>query len=340
MTEKKNIENSENDESNAIEIDTKTNTFAWIDDFILSDEEINNMSSPEWLYPNLIIKGHVVAIVAPPNGGKTTLMMHIASKLAESVKVIYVNADVSSTDAIHYMQIAKDKGFKLLLPDIVLGKSINDIGKKLEEMASDENDYSNIVIIIDTLKKMTDIINKNISKKLYQLFRSLSGKGVTIILLGHTNKHKVDGKDVFEGTGDLRADVDELIYLDSSKNNSSEITISTKPDKVRGSFEPITFIIDGNRNVSQTGNYTDVSKLNEYDSKLKDEASIIEAINTAIDTGNSIQSDIIKYCQDKYSLGKRSVKRVLDYFTNNDNPLWLSERGATNNRIIYKKIIE
>ncbi len=55
------------------------------------------------------------------------------------------------------------------------------------------------------------------------------------MLLAHANKHRdAEGDLIYEGTGDLRADVDELIYLEKQYDEVAGIsTISTYPDKVR-----------------------------------------------------------------------------------------------------------
>jgi hypothetical protein len=37
----------------------------------VSMDEASQFCDPEWIYENLIIKGHVIVIPAEPNGGKT-----------------------------------------------------------------------------------------------------------------------------------------------------------------------------------------------------------------------------------------------------------------------------
>ena len=69
------------------------------------------------------------------------------------------------------------------------------------------------VIIFDTLKKCGDLMSKKGTADLMQFFRNLSGLGATVVLLAHTNKHKQDGKFVFEGVGDIRNDCDDMVFL-------------------------------------------------------------------------------------------------------------------------------
>ena len=116
--------------------------------------------------------------------------------------------------------------------------------KKLKELSKMEADLHDVVIFLDTLKKCVDVINKSQAKDFYKVLRRLSARGTTIVVASHTNKRKEDdGKYMFEGTGDLKADFDELIYIEHKKGILIN-TVTTYPDKVRGLFKPITFTIN------------------------------------------------------------------------------------------------
>ena len=72
----------------------------WTQEFELSKEEADAIADPEWIIPNLIISGHIVLIPAEPNGGKTTIMFHLAGQMvSEGYNVFYVNSDISGGDA-------------------------------------------------------------------------------------------------------------------------------------------------------------------------------------------------------------------------------------------------
>jgi len=315
---------------------TCQNHLDWTKAFTVSQDDMDKIAAPEWLYDNLIIKGHVHAIVAPPNGGKTTILMHIAEILANKIQVYYVNADVSAADAKAYYNQAESAGFTILFPDMKIGQSMKDVVNNLIEMNKTNQEYSNTLFIFDTLKKMTDVINKRHAKELYSTLRGLSAKGMTVVLLGHTNKHKVDGRDIYEGTGDLRADVDNLIYLVPQKNNNGSMTVSTDPDKKRGNFKPITFEISAERVVSQV-DFVDTLEINKFHSLLQKDKLYINAILDCLSKNIKIQSKIIENCQHEYGVGKSSTQRVLDYFSTGQNKLWNKERETEhNNRITYK----
>ena len=294
---------------------TEVTDFDWVDKLELSLEEAEKISAPEWIVENLVIRGHVHVFPAEPNGGKTTIFLHLAGEMViDGYKVFYVNADTSGGDAKSMVIEAHERGFKLLLPDLT-GGSMNDIVDKLRSMNEATVDFSNVVFIFDTLKKMTDVINKARAKELYKLLRSLSGKGMTIILLAHTNKYKDEnGKPIFEGTGDLRADVDELIYLIPQHHDDGSMTVSTDPNKVRGTFIPITFEIDSDRNVALNDEYVDTAKNNIAAEKIIKDMQYIQVINEALGQGLTSQKEIIASCKGQ-GIGRRTVLRVLSAYS-------------------------
>jgi hypothetical protein len=311
---------------------------SWAKKLMMTDEEANKISSPEWAYKNLIIKGHLIAIPAEPNGGKTTIFLHVSAELVKcGYKVFYINADVSGTDAKLMHEQAKDASIHLLVPDFK-SSSMKKIVEDLEKFNSDEADFSGAVFIFDTLKKMTDVIQKKQAKELYTLLRSMTAKGATIVLLAHTNKYKnTDGTPIFEGTGDLRSDVDELIYLIPEKHADGSMTVSTSPDKVRGAFVPISFEISANRMVKQLGDYVDTAQLNKDKEQFEKDASVIEVITEALLAGKPTQTDILKHCKE-YSIGRRSCDPILKRYSQGLNMLWHRERAFQNNAWNYELV--
>jgi hypothetical protein len=316
-------------------IESNRPDMSWANDYILSEDDADKMTNPDWIYKNLIIQGHVLAVPAPANGGKTTLFLYIAGKIAKDCQVFYVNADVSGGDAKEMVYEAKAMGFTLMLPDMKAGLSMDDVVLKLIAMNESDADYSGIVFIFDTLKKMTDVISKGKSKELYKTLRGLSAKGMTVILLCHTNKYNdAEGKPIFEGTGDLRTDVDELIYLMPKKNEDGSMTVSTEPDKVRGTFEPITFEISPDREVTALDTFVDVASIKQVEAQREKDATVIEAITEAIQKNNNRQTEIVDWCREHHEIGRRSTEAVLRRYLSG-NKLWSRKRGFQNNTWMY-----
>jgi len=325
----------EKEETNTNKEKTQPNLL-WVNDFTLTDQEADMITEPKWIYPNLIIQSHMMVFPAPPNGGKTTIFNWIAGEIAKNHQVFYVNADIAGADAKSIRKESIEKGFTLLLPDMKAGLSMNDVVSNLEAMNEKNSDYSNYIFIFDTLKKMTDVINKSSSKKLYKTLRGLSAKGMTVILLAHTNKYDHEGEAIFEGTGDLRSDVDEMIYLTPKKNSDGSMTVSTKPDKVRGVFEPITFNISPDRKVSLSNEYVDVITIDKQQKQLEKDDLAIQAITEAIKAEKFKQTEITTYCKElKTGIGVNSIRRVLKQYSFPPNKLWTCEKAFQNNTKQY-----
>ena len=314
----------------------------WATEFELTDAEVKEISSPEWIYDNLIISSHIVTIPAEPNGGKTTIMLHVAKEMVkEGYDVFYVNVDTSGGDAKPMVEYAKESGFKLMLPDMKHGKSIVDLSNKLVEMIESESRFEKTVFIFDTLKKFADVISKRNAKQVYSGFRKLTAKGVTIILLAHTNKYTDnDGKPIYEGTGDIRSDTDELIYLIPQKHDDGSMTVTTDPNKVRGSFQPITFHIDCDRRVTQLDDLVDTVAANKIDNAKANDQVAIDLISDAIRSGSTTQKAIIAYCKDHNGPGQRKAKALLEEYSRGpgeslfDNKfIWIVESGDRNSYI-------
>ena len=322
----------------------KADPLAWTKKYEVSEEAMEKISDPKWAYENLLIDTHVTAICSPPNGGKTTILLQIAAEMArDGYNVVYVNADVNPADAKAMYGMAKDHGFHMIFPDLAEGNlSMTDVVKDLEILAASGADLNNRVFIYDTLKKMTEVISKGDSKGLYKTFRRLSGMGLTQCALAHTNKYKdAEGKLIYEGTGDLRADVDELIYLEPSKNDGDKtMLVSTRADKVRGTFEPITFHISADRRVSRVG-YIDVGEEAKRSKQYAKDRPFIEAILDVLSCGDAMnQSQVVKACHDSYGSAPKQTIRVLHSYCSSEcaRHHWDKQTGFAKNAIKFTKI--
>jgi phage/plasmid primase-like uncharacterized protein len=312
----------------------------WVQSFVLSQEEKAMLTDPEWVYRDLLVQGHVVAIIAEPNGGKTTIMAHVAGEIADRYEVFYVNADTAGSDAKAWLAHAEAHGYTMLLPDMKAGLSMDDVVQQLIKMNEVEADYSGIVFVFDTLKKMTEVINKSKARALYQVLRGLSAKGMTVVLLGHTNKYYDDnGRPIYEGTADLRADIDELIYFIPQKHTDGSMTVSSEPDKRRADVKPITFQIDADRTVKRLGEYIDTMGAKKAEMDREKDEIVIEAITDALRAGKSKQTEIGAHCKEA-GIGLRSVTRALKKYARPPLKLWTREKGFEKNTWVHALIDE
>jgi hypothetical protein len=189
-----------------------------ISTFGVTDSDVEGIRETDFLYKQIIPRGHLIAVVGLPGSGKTTIFEYIAAQLPETV--LYINADISAGDVPEAQRRAVAGDYNLLCPDIKVGLSVEDVIKQLERLAQSDDDLTNTVLIFDTLKKINDVISKVSSAHCYKLLRSLTGRGATVICLGHCNKYPDKaGWPIYEGTSDLRSDFDELALLHAHKGS-------------------------------------------------------------------------------------------------------------------------
>jgi hypothetical protein len=292
-----------------------TNVADCFNGLVLTAEDVHKMAEAEFLIPNMIVRGHVAAYVSPGNGGKTTLFVYLCEALAAmGLQVLYVNVDGSPSDLKRHHAHAAKHGYKVIAPDAKAGKSTDDVLAIFKSIAAGNADCSGIVFIIDTLKKFLDVINKKEAKEFYKLLRAITVKGATICLLGHTNKYKgEDGNHVFEGTADLRNDLDELIYLDSSLNVSGDqLEVTTRPDKVRAEFAPKSYVI-------HLPDRTVTEPLGVFNILAKDDREMLDLIKGTIAEGHHSQKDIIAAVKPKTAHGDKKIRDALIHHSQGAN---------------------
>lgn len=301
------------------------------DDLYLKTEHTNEMKKSTVLIPGMIMSGHLVLIAAPANGGKTTIFLRLCEQLsAAGNAVIYVNADASPGDLIEQLQHANLHNYKVIAPDAIRGKGVIDVIDRFEAMAKGDTSLEGYVFVIDTLKKFVDMLDKKQLKNMLATFRNLTVKGATVCLLAHTNKYNgKDGKPIYEGMGDVRTDVDELIYLDSAINpETGNLEVTTRPDKKRADFNPRSFIIElPSRLVTELE--SSITIYSELDRNLLEE--FIEAIKD----GCRNQNEIARRVHARVGCGYNAVRDALNRLTKLSDAKIIKARDSSGKGYTY-----
>lgn len=289
--------------------------------FAVTDEYVSRLGKEEFLAPNLIIKGHVITIIAMPGGGKTTFFYYrVAPTLAKKgLTVWYIDADSPVSDHPRMKETADHHGFVFLNPDVNIGTGINELFESLNELAAGDFDLSGWVFFFDTLKKFSDLMSKQSIKEFYALCRKLTHKGATVVLLGHANKFRdKDGFLVFEGCGDVRSDSDELIYFERVGNPMGGIDVTTVVDhdrnaKVRGVFKPFSFHISESREITFYEKPLELTDPTATASaKATDEELLKVATTYLFEMGASvIQKQLVQHVADLTATGEKRVRQVI-----------------------------
>lgn len=302
-----------------------------VDKLTVTNEQVEEISDSQPLWCDSIFhqKSHVW--VAPPNGGKTTIATSAAADLAkDGYEVLYFNLDAGAADLKYYQGLAESSGYRLIAP-LEAGTSEAHCISVITQMLEDD-DLSDCVVFLDTLKKFTDVISKQNSKKFYANVRGLTIRGCTVIALAHTNKHPdSDGKLVYEGTGDLKSDFDIMMMLYPSKSDTA-LTVSTEFEKERAIVKPQTFVIDSARSVKLSGDYTNTRELEHVRRQEAHDSEVIDFIKDLISRKPMNQSAVIAACKDAGMGNRKPTMRVLRAYKNR---FWTCERGLQNNELRY-----
>lgn len=293
--------------------------------------------------------GQATAIYAAPNTGKTLVVLHDIGKSIETgaldpSKVYYFNLDDNSAGLMSKLQFAEKHGFHMVAEghrDFSSGEFLSLIEKLI-----DTPHPSGMVIILDTMKKVTDLMDKRAVVGFTATIRRFVLKGGTVIALAHTNK-KLDpnGRPIFAGTSDVVDDFDCAYTLQALPKDhaAKEVFVELKNFKQRGGVTDQTVysytriddyhsLLASVREVSAD----EIIKVQQQAQMARD-ADVIDSIKAAIDAaakdGGAKRMDLARVVGQSSGVSRREALGVLDAYTGDDptRHLWtfaVQARGA------------
>lgn len=195
------------------------------------------------LLGSVALKGQFTVFYANSNAGKTLLTLQMVRESIlggriEADNVIYANMDDSAAGLLAKGEIAEELGFhQMAIGHLELTKEKFIQG--IEDMIASK-EASGMLIILDTLKKFTDVMNKQESSDFGQLMRQFTAVGGSVLALAHTNKNRDrDGKLIQTGTADIPQDADCTYTLDTEVKGT-ETVVTFKNTKARGPVKRVT----------------------------------------------------------------------------------------------------
>jgi hypothetical protein len=196
----------------------------------------------------MITTGTVTLVYAPSGAGKTVwilgnLFQSIRNNLIKGSDVIYFNEDDGAKGVLQKAKMGHKHGMTMITlansPDPSLRTTTDAL--HLLNAIREEGEADGKIVICDTLKKFAPVLNKGDMREVLHVFREFAAAGGTVILLGHCNKHRsMDGRLIYEGVGDLKADVDNMFGLDPVNDKFAfyqELLVINEKDRSQISFE-------------------------------------------------------------------------------------------------------
>ena len=322
-----------------------------------SAELRKKMLVEKFVLKDIALMGQWTVIYGAPNSGKTLitnwlLRESIMSDDIDGEVVHYINADDTFAGLIQKIELAENWGMHILAPGhkgLVVGQ-VMDLLSRL----GDDGSATGTVVILDTLKKFTDLMDKKLASQFGVTARGFVSAGGTLIALAHTNKHVgVDGKRIPSGTSDISDDSDCVFVIDkiSSDERDGETThtVEFTNIKARGDvsskvgFSYKKLLGQSYHDLLSTVKPIDRTHLEEVkeqahaQSALDDDVSVIETVCQLIEGGTVTKDKIIKCTHDLTGESISRVRSVLEQRAGLEyarGHRWSVSKGA-NNRYIY-----
>lgn len=295
----------------------------------------------------LALLNQLTGLFGQPAIGKSLITMAL---LVDSIKkgtiapdkIFYLDFDSDPNALLEKHSIAETYGFNLL------SDGYRDFSSKasaiaIERMTEDGSAYGTVVIL-DTLKKFTAIMDKTRSSSYAHRLRLFSKAGGTVIAIGHVNKHKAaDNKPIYAGTTDFIEDFDcsYLMYETGIDADSQTRTVTFENIKRRGDVaQKANFRYSIRDGLSYQELFESVALVTERDASevarraaLKRDHPVIMAIAECIRLGIVLKSDVVAAACKCSGASRRTAQDVLDRYCGPEAqlPLWtytVGERGG------------
>lgn len=294
------------------------------------------MLQDKYVAGRLAIWGQITFWYAFPNIGKTLLILWL---LIDAIKrgvidardIYYVNADDNHKGLTYKTELAEHWGFNIIAPGYN-GFKPDRLAAYIGAMINTGNARGKI-IVLDTVKKFADLMDKTRGSKFAETLRQFSMHGGTVIGLAHVNKHRDDsGGVVYSGTTDLVDDCDCAYTLDvvTSDKTSGLRTVKFTNIKNRGDValeavyeynfsEGLNFAgkLHSVRPLSDDEKH-DAAKRRALDNMLERNREAVDVIKQCIRDGITNKTALIKAAVDVGCLRKTAVVQALKEHAGNN----------------------
>ena len=290
-----------------------------------SYELAKEVQEETFVLPPLALRGQATVWYAPPNAGKTAIAISrtifaINAGLVDAKHVFYLNADDTSHGLLLKVKLAEEHGFHMLAP----GHRDFDLKKFLAMLrqACEDGTARDVVLIVDTLKKTTDLMDKQKASAFTRVVREFVSHGGTFLGLAHVNtKPGADGKPVHAGTTDIKDDFDcayVMQVIDNGRESGSRL-VEFINEKRRGSVaDTVRFRYRAGNGISYEEMLESIElvEATEADSGVpltaeEEDAEAISVVEHSIRSGECKKIDLIKALQKHAGLSRRAAQALL-----------------------------
>ena len=281
-----------------------------------------------------VMHGQAIIIYAKANAGKTLGILRLSLDAIYEGRLnaddlLYVNADDSGKGLAEKVELLERVGAHMLAPGYK-GFKANQFADKMQQAAEDGSARGRVVVI-DTLKKFTNLMDKGRSSEFAQVCRQFVMAGGTVIALGHTAKNpNPDGTPRYQGTTDILEDFDGAYVAEAlvGRSGSSERVIRFTKEKARAdSPDVVAYAYAAEAGLSYEDKVWSLRPV--YPEELDDcaleaqeidDQLVIEAIYGYLASGHGHlgKDKIIRAASRDGDISRAQAERVLDKYSGSD----------------------
>ena len=297
----------------------------------------------------VVLMGQANAFYAPPGTGKTLIFQYliiesIKQDLIDPDKLYYINMDDNSNGLVEKVRLSVEYGFHMLADGHRYFEAKN-FRIAMETMVQN-NTASGVVVVIDTLKKFVNAMDKTESAQFTRLVRQFSLKGGTVIALSHTNKNPgPDGKLKYTGTTDIVDDFDcvYILHVIAEQPDTHLKVVEFNNIKRRGDVAAtVAYSYSTERGLTYNELLTSVQEVDpdqleplKQAAELENAAPVIAAVEACIAAGVTTKMKMADAASKSAGVSNRIALQVIDKYTGEDASVhrWMYVSGARGSHV-------
>lgn len=300
-----------------------------------ANELKTQVQAQKFVLSGIALLGQLTLLYARYNAGKTLLVIYllieaIHNGVINGADVYLLNLDDNFKGLIDKLEITDEVGIHTIADGFYNFKP-SEFRGLLKEMCT-KNRAQGKILILDTVKKFVDLMDKKATSELSQIMRQFVIKGGTIIGLAHVNKNPgQDGQPIHAGTSDLIDDADCAYIMDiiSEDLDAQTRTVELVNRKRRGNVaNSVTYQYSIEENLSYEELLASVKRVDETDILLikqaeenKPEAEVVNHVMECIKAGINARMRLRDVVNERAGVSKRRVLNILDKYTGKDPDL-------------------
>lgn len=295
-----------------------------------ADEIEARAAATKPLLGKFVMLGQATMIYAEPNTGKTLIAVNLSLDAFDRGRIgpsqfYYIDADDSSQGLATKLRLMQDAGAHMLAPGFNGFRAEHLVQLMLQ--AIENGTAQGTCIVIDTLKKFTDLMDKKRTSQFADVCRHYVMAGGTIIALGHTTKRpKADGTPQYQGTTDILEDFDAVYVAQpmASKAGADRVVKFTKLKSRADSPETVAYVYSNEPGISYEAKLASVrpispDDLDDYalENEQISDPPVMEAIARLIGGAGWAEGKmkLAKAAAEECGVSHRAALEVLDRYT-------------------------